>query len=105
MKNLNDIVAQNCAVEYIKRTRKIETSSGGFNSYFVRVGEDLNHTPDTIFVEDLPALDLEIMTNTNAKKIFYDNCDANSEYLVRVAFNVITKELKPEIMIKPFSSR
>lgn len=105
MENLNDTIAKKCAVEYIKRTRKIETSNGGFNSYFVRVGEDLTHTPNTIFAEDLPVSDLEIMTNTDAKKIFYDNCDANSEYLVRIALSVSTKELKPEIMIKPFRTK
>lgn len=105
MKDLNDKMAKNCAVEYVKRTKMIFNTNGCFNTYFVRVGEDLTHQPDTIYIENLRKSDLEIMTSSEAKKIFYEECDANNEYLVRVSYNIVSRELNPDILVRSINCR
>ena len=104
MKNLNDTIAKNCAEEYIRRTMNTETSNGGFSSFFVRIGEDLSHKPNTIFAENLPTSQLRITSRKEAKNIFYKECNTNQEYLLQVDFNPISKELTPEIICKPSSN-
>lgn len=54
MKYLNSEKAKKCAELHVSKKYDPANSSGYFNYYFVRVGEDESHQPDPIYAEDLP---------------------------------------------------
>lgn len=92
--NLNLEKAKNAAYLYVHNKWNPFESNGFFNFYYVIVGEDLNHQPETVYAECFPN-ELTINNDKTAKEIFYKKY-RNNEYLLKV---IVDKE-KNEMNVK-----
>ena len=93
--SLNLEKAKNAAYLYIHNKWNPLESKSYFNFFYVRVGEDLNHKPETVYADTLPN-ELSITNDKTAKEVFYKECP-NNEYLLKVI--VDKKEQKMEVKL------
>ena len=96
---LNIEKAKVVAKLYIERKWNPLDSKGQFDFYYVRVGEDLNHKPETIYAESLPN-EFAINNDKVAKEIFYSQIP-NDDYLLKVIVNKEENILDVKIISKP----
>jgi hypothetical protein len=98
---LKSFNAEAYAKYYINEKHKPLESVSGFSSYYVRIGEDEKHQPDSVYADTLPINDVLLANDTIAVDAFLEKCDTDSEYLIKVTIDWNNKKLDSKILISP----
>ena len=101
MSKLDSNIAKIAAEKYIERLYNPLESNGFMNYYFVKVGEDMKHQPNSIYTELLPENQLIINDSKAALRIFMEKCDYKSEFLLKVIIDKKNKQIFSEILSTP----
>lgn len=101
MTKLKSFNAEAYAKYFVNEKYKPLESVSGFSSYYVRIGEDEKHQPDSVFADTLPVSDVLLANDTIAVDTFIEKCDTKSEYLIKVAIDWKNKKLDSKILMSP----
>lgn len=101
MKSINVEMAQICASKYVENTYNPLNSSGYFNSYYIRVGEDKTHQPKSVYADILPENMLLLNSDSIASKTFMEKCDYRNEYLIKIMVDKNNNKLIPSVLRSP----
>ncbi len=96
MGNITPEMAKQVALSFVEKRHNPLGTNGYFNLYFVVVGIDLSHKPNSIYAEPLFENQLEVSTVRDARKYFYKNRNSNTEYLIKV-----TNQMEADFVYKP----
>jgi len=99
--NLDEIIAKNVAIEFVNQKYNPLNSNGRLSSYFVVVGEDHNHSPNSIYAENLLNNELDAISNKDATNVFFTKEDYDSEFLIRVYPDIKNHQLMATVLYTP----
>lgn len=102
MSQLNKEMALLCAKEFVIQKENPIGRGSGFNSYYIRVGQDLSHEPDSIYALSLAYPELEIVCDEQAKKVFWNLAGVELEFLIKVMVSYHEKVVSSKILIDRF---
>jgi hypothetical protein len=101
MKNLKSFDAEAYAQYFVNEKYKPLTSKSGFSIYYVRIGEDKNNEPNSIYADTLPTSELLLENDLKALNVFVENCDAKNEFLIKVLVDWRKNKLDSKILMTP----
>jgi len=96
---LNDEMAKVTAVRYIEAKFNPLKSDSYFTFYYVVVGQDLSHQPNSIYAEGLPEHILLVNDDKTAKESFYKNTESQKQYLLKVKVDKENSALKASVIV------
>lgn len=101
MTKIKSFDAEAYAQYYVNENYKPLESKSGFSFYYIRIGEDKNHKPDSIYADTLPISELLLRNDSTAVNVFVENCNTKIEFLIKVMVDWKNKKLDSKILMSP----
>lgn len=105
MTRIKSLNAEIQALSYVNEQFKPFESINGFSSYYIRIGEDVNPQPNSLYADTLPVSEMLLANDAMAINVFMDKCDTKNEYLIKVIVNQKSKNLDTKILMSPANLR